>query len=249
MVYYYNGAYFQDTPNIPVTDRGFNLGDGCFTTLSIKNNTAIHLKDHIDRLNNHLKYLHIPFMLDYNHYKIIGEQLCNMTDYNNGVMRITISRGVASQRGLATTQNITPTILVALSPAPDTKANILNACISPIKRNHTSPLSQIKSLSSYLDHILALEYAKEQSCNEALFFNFKNEACCFTIGNLLVETHDENWLSPPPSSGCLAGITLKHLPQKIVYTPIVHDMLKNAKNIYRTNSVSGVVKVTLKNTL
>ena len=91
-----------------------------------------------------------------------------------------------------------------------------------------------------MDNILALEYAKTQGCSEVLFLNLKDEICCFSIGNILLEMHDGKWLSPSPESGCIQGIMLKNLPQHIQYAPLTMEHVKKAKNIYRTNSVSGL---------
>lgn len=247
MLYYYNGTYSETMPLIPAADRGFTLGDGCFTTLKIENTQPQYLTDHLARLTHHLNILSIPFTLDHAEYQQIIETMINRTNYKNGVIRITISRGIQLQRGLAPSETAQPNILITLSQTPEKNiAHTLTACISPIRRNPTSPLSQIKSTSSYLENILSLKHAEAQGCNEALLLNTNDEACCFTIGNLLIETADSQWLSPPPASGCIQGITLKNLPYDITYTPITLDMIRTAKNIYRTNSVSGVVNIHIK---
>jgi len=246
MLYYYNGTYSETAPLIPATDRGFTLGDGCFTTLKIQNGQPQYLTDHFVRLAHHLDILAMPFMLDHAYYHQIIETMIERTHYKNGVMRIMISRGIQAQRGLSPSNNAQPNIVISLSPILSHQTvDMLTACISPIKRNPTSPLSQIKSTSSYLDNILSLKYAEAQGCNEALLLNTNDEACCFTIGNLLIETQDNKWFSPPPASGCIQGITLKHLPYDITYTPITLDMIKTAKNIYRTNSVAGMISINM----
>ena len=96
------------------------------------------------------------------------------------------------------------TLIVASQPAkqwPDSEA--VHVC--PWARNEHSALVGLKT-TSYAENVLALTAAQEQNCSEALFLNTAGFLCEGTGSNVFVVIED-TLITPPLSSGCLAGIT------------------------------------------
>ena len=60
--------------------------------------------------------------------------------------------------------------------------------------------------TSYAENVIALEYAHDHGAGEALFANTVGELCEGTGSNVFVGI-DGELVTPPLSSGCLAGIT------------------------------------------
>lgn len=237
--YYYNGDY-ATTDSSLIFDRGFTLGDGCFETLLLRNKQAVGLDAHITRLNHGLHILDIPSPEQLVDIENIIQKLCDHACQTDGVVRITVSRGIGG-RGLAYTNTMHPSLVVTLSPVPPVIES-LTACTAFIKRNESSPLSQIKSLN-YLDNILSLADAQKKGFSEALFYNHYGNPVCFTAGNLLIVTHDGEFYTPPPETGCLRGTTLLSLKEKLHYKIIIPNDLHSAKHIFRVNSVFGFTPV------
>ena len=72
-------------------------------------------------------------------------------------------------------------------------------------RNENAALVGLKT-TSYAENVLALKAAQEQGCSEALFLNTAGFLCEGTGSNIFVVI-DGTLVTPPLSSGCLAGIT------------------------------------------
>ncbi|KGX87588.1 aminodeoxychorismate synthase component I [Pontibacillus litoralis] len=77
-----------------------------------------------------------------------------------------------------------------------------------------------------------------------LLWNERNELTEFTIGNVVLEI-DGKWLTPPITSGLLAGIYRKKLLQEgtIEEQVLTIDDLSNATSIWMINSVRGWVRM------
>ena len=78
-------------------------------------------------------------------------------------------------------------------------------CVVPWPRNERGAMAGIKT-TSYAENVKALAYAKERGCTEALFETTTGLLCEGTGSNVFVGI-DGRLLTPPLSSGCLAGVT------------------------------------------
>ena len=75
----------------------------------------------------------------------------------------------------------------------------------PWPRNERGALAGLKT-TSYAENALALAYAKERGGGEAIFGNLAGNLCEGTGSNIFVVLR-RRLVTPPLSSGCLAGVT------------------------------------------
>jgi branched-chain amino acid aminotransferase len=75
----------------------------------------------------------------------------------------------------------------------------------PWPRNERSAVAGIKT-TSYAENVVALAYAKERGCTEAIFATSTGLLCEGTGSNVFVVVGGR-LITPPLSSGCLAGVT------------------------------------------
>jgi branched-chain amino acid aminotransferase len=134
-----------------------------------------------------------------------------------------------------------PTLLVATSPLrawPETAA----VAVVPWVRNERAPTAGVKT-TSYADNVVALRWAHDRGAAEAIFANTRGELCEGTGSNVVVE-HDGRLVTPPLSSGCLAGVTrellLEWLPGEIDELALPVDALRTAREAFLTSSTRGV---------
>jgi branched-chain amino acid aminotransferase len=73
----------------------------------------------------------------------------------------------------------------------------------PWTRNERSAVAGLKT-TSYAENVVALARARKQGASEALLANTRGQVCEGTGSNVVVAVGDE-LLTPPLSSGCLAG--------------------------------------------
>jgi len=117
-------------------------------------------------------------------------------------LRITVTGGPAplgSERG-----EEGETTLVAASPTAEW-GDTEDVVLVPYLRNEHGALTGIKS-TSYGENVVALAEARRRGAGEAVFANTKGELCEGTGSNVFLVSKGL-LMTPPLSSGCLAGVT------------------------------------------
>lgn len=202
MTTWLNGAIVEDgDASISALDHGLTVGDGVFETMLVRRGFPFARRRHLDRLERSLSGLGLRSC-----GREILERACTevvaASGRDGGRLRLTVTGGVGppgSGRGdgpctvLATVTD--------LDPVPATAAVIT----VPWTRNENSPLAGLKT-TSYGENVVALARAKEHGAHEAIFANTRGELCEGTGTNIAVVV-DGRLVTPPLSSGCLAGVT------------------------------------------
>ena len=118
-----------------------------------------------------------------------------------GRLRITVTAGVGPLGSGRTPGE--QTVVVAVGPAVIRPSG--RAVRSPWTRNERSAVAGLKT-TSYAENVVALADAVGKGGDEALLANTAGDLCEGTGANVFVERGGE-LVTPPLSSGCLAGIT------------------------------------------
>ncbi len=129
-------------------------------------------------------------------------QVISANQLDQGRLRLTVTGGVSplgSDRGRAG-----PTVVVATGPLPAWEATTAVVTV-PWTRNERSAVAGLKT-TSYAENVVALDRAHAAGASEAVFANTVGELCEGTGSNVFVGIGGR-LLTPPLSSGCLAGIT------------------------------------------
>ncbi|MFL6178979.1 MAG: aminotransferase class IV [Actinomycetes bacterium] len=196
-----NGQVVEpDAARISPFDHGFTVGDGVFETCKVMNGRAFALTRHLARLDRSASGLGLPTP----DHDVIRSGVAQLLDAEPaaGRLRITVTGGpgpLGSDRG-----DEGCTVTLAVSPEsqwePATSVSVV-----PWVRNERSAVAGLKT-TSYAENVVALDRAHQQSSSEAIFANSAGELCEGTGSNIFVVRGGE-LLSPPLSSGCLAGVT------------------------------------------
>jgi len=187
---------------ISVFDHGLTVGDGVFETLKAVDGRPFAVRRHLERLRRSADGLGLRLPCTDDELRMAMSEVLASRDLPLARVRVTVTGGVAplgSERGEATA-----TVLVAagpLAPAAPTTA----VCVVPWPRNEQGALAGIKT-TSYAENVKALAYAKARGCTEAIFANTVDMLCEGTGSNVFVVMGGQ-LLTPPLSSGCLAGVT------------------------------------------
>lgn len=194
-----NGELGRD--QVSVFDHGITVGDGVFETIKVVRGAPFALSRHLKRLAFSARGLGLPEP-DEDSIRAGIEQVLADQSWNLGRLRITFTGGpgpLGSERGPDG-----PTTIIAAgeqNPFPATA----EVAVVPWPRNEKGPLSGLKT-TSYADNVVALAYAKGRGAAEAIFGNLAGNLCEGTGSNIFV-VRDGRLLTPPLSSGCLAGVT------------------------------------------
>lgn len=209
-----------------IIDSGIYFGRGVFETILVKE-SAVLLKEHINRLNNSINVLNIG-------EKIICDDVLSFI-INNKIKNKALKIVVTEKNIIYTTREI-----------PYDYHNYLKGFkvkFSNVIRNSTSRLTYIKSLN-YLENLLEYENIKKEGFNEAIFLNEKGKISEGCTTNIFIVINGEI-LTPNIASGLLPGILREWIINnfRVKEVEIEKDSILLAEEIFLTNSLVGVIKV------
>lgn len=199
---WFNGRVMStDAARVSPFDHGLLVGDGAFETLVAHGGIPFARRRHWDRLRASCECLGIETPpLDVVDRGM--EQVIAANGMSDARIRVTVTSGegpLGSDKG-----DHPPTCLIAaapLKPWPDTE----NLVVVPWVRNERGGLAGVKSIS-YAENVRALAFAKARGGGEAIFANTRGELCEGTGTNIFL-VGARGVVTPPLSSGCLAGVT------------------------------------------
>jgi branched-chain amino acid aminotransferase len=198
-----NGAlHAPEDARVSVFDHGILVGDGVFETVKAVRGEAFALTRHLERLAVSAAGLGLPEPDLSAIRQGTLDVLAGSPAWDLARIRITFTSGVGplgSDRG---EQGATAIVAVAEQrPFPPTG----DVSVVPWPRNERGALNGLKT-TSYGDNAKALAYAHEHGGAEAIFGNLAGNLCEGTGSNVFL-VRGGRLITPPLSSGCLAGIT------------------------------------------
>ncbi|MBW3651714.1 MAG: aminotransferase class IV [Actinobacteria bacterium] len=182
-------------------DHGLLTGDGVFETLAVYGGSAFAVRRHLQRLVRSCMGLRLPCP-DPAALRPALAEVVKANGVVEGRLRITVTGGVSplgSDRGASG-----PMTLIAAGPE-SAWPPAADVAVVPWPRNERGALSGLKTIS-YGENVVALAYAKERGAGEAIFANTRGELCEGTGSNVFLGIGGR-LVTPPLSSGCLAGVT------------------------------------------
>lgn len=189
---------------VSVLDHGFTVGDGVFETLKVVNGTPFAMQRHLDRL----RFSAVALGLDAPADSIVRSACDDLVTAwiagsgGDARLRITVTSGVGPPGSARSAHE--PTLVLMVVPLGITEATTPVVTV-PWRRNEMGATAGIKT-TSYADNVMALAVARQAGASEALMANVAGDLCEGTGSNVFVVIDDE-LLTPPLSSGCLAGVT------------------------------------------
>lgn len=202
MIVWLNGSLVPlEEARISPLDHGFLVGDGVFETLVARGGRLFAAQEHWERLVHSCEVMGLTPTTE-EEFTGAMDAVLKANDLLDARVRYTLSSGdgpLGSDRG-----DVGNTVLVTAVPlkgwGPTEKV-----CLVPWPRLETGALAGVKS-TSYGENVLALAHSKARGCGEAILANTKGELCEGTGSNIFIVV-DGRLITPPLSSGCLAGVT------------------------------------------
>ena len=189
-----------EEPLVGALDHGITVGDGVFETMLVLDGRAFALTRHLARLARSATGLGL-LPPDEDKIRDGVSAVLAVAPPETGRLRVTVTGGPgplgSGRDGLA------QTVLVAAGPA--TVARASRAARVSWVRNERSAVAGLKT-TSYAENVVALRLARAVGAGEAVLANTAGELCEGTGSNVFVG-HDGVLVTPPLSSGCLAGVT------------------------------------------
>ncbi len=197
-----NGSVCRlDEARLSPLDHGLLVGDGIFETLVARGGQPFAVHEHWERLVHSCAVMDLTPISETDFMAAI-QAVLTANHLTEARVRVTITSGdgpLGSERGgAAQTVLVTATALKPWGPTE-------RVYLVPWTRNESGALAGVKSIS-YGENVRALAHARAQGCGEALVANTRGELCEGTGSNVFLVL-DGQLVTPPLSSGCLAGVT------------------------------------------
>ena len=214
-----------ENDNISI-DSGLFFGRGVFETILIKE-LPIFLEAHIKRLNNSIRAMNLGELVSIDDVK----RFIKENRIKNKALKITI-----------TEKNLIYSVREIKYKDKDYKKGFKTS-ISKVLRNSTSRIITFKTLN-YLENIIEYEICQRNGLNEAIFFNEQGYLCEGCTTNIFIVKNGKIY-TPKIECGLLPGVVRKWVIDNfdVIETKITKDELLNSDEVFVTNSLVGVIKV------
>jgi branched-subunit amino acid aminotransferase/4-amino-4-deoxychorismate lyase len=251
MVVFLNGNFLPEADAVvPISDRGFLLGDGLFETTRVAEGRPFRLAQHLDRLSRGAEFVRIKLPFSPKDIQKFAADLIARNSLSDAILRVTLTRGPGA-RGYSAKGASQPTLALTLHPLPPQPSDEplqWSLVTASFRIPASDALSAFKSTSKILN-VLARAEAEAQGADEALLLNTNGEVAEAAGGNLFWVYHDKI-CTVPTGRGVLPGIT-RAVVLEICQTlgletnkrVIKPEMLRNAEGIFVTQSALGIIPV------
>lgn len=227
-------------PIVSALDHGLVVGDGVFEACKIVDGQAFALSRHLRRLARSAAGLGLTEP-DADLIRFAVDAVLTANPLSFGKLRVTWTDGIGPL-GSGRSNASAPTLVVASEPARPAPADPTIHTV-PWTRNEHGAVVGLKT-TSYADNVLALARAHEHGASEAVFANTAGNVCEGTGSNMVLAIGGR-LVTPPLSSGCLAGITRELLLEwtDIDERDVTLDEARMASEVFVTSSMRDIQPV------
>jgi branched-chain amino acid aminotransferase len=183
-------------------DHGLTVGDGVFETLRVYDGVPFAWRRHLARLHTSASGLGLEVPAP-DRLRAAADDVLAANGLRDARLRVTVTGGAAPPGSSRRTGGRPVVFLVATAfdPGPAT----VDVVIAPWTRNERGATAGLKTIS-YAANVRALAHAEARGAGEAIFANTRGNLCEATGSNVFV-VRDGRLSTPPPSAGCLLGVT------------------------------------------
>jgi aminodeoxychorismate lyase len=253
-IVYLNGRFLPASrARVQALDRGLLYGDGLFETLLVRAGRPIALREHLQRLRDGARRIGLSLAADREWWRRLAEEVVrrNRLEGGEAAVRITVTRGSGGE-GLLPPRKPRPTLLVsarAVDPeVAQHRRRGVRVVFLPFHPGRGGLLAGVKT-TAYLAAVIGKEAARRRGAFEGIYTTEDGEVLEGTTSNLFV-VRNGRLLTPPASSGILAGVTrrtvlalarragLRVAEQKLRKTEVL-----GAEEAFLTASTLGIVPI------
>ncbi|WP_460458098.1 aminotransferase class IV [Angustibacter peucedani] len=232
-------------PALSSNDHGVTVGDGVFETLKVEDGVPFAMTRHLRRLATSAAGLGLPAPDVERLREGVEAVLGDAPPMEFGRLRLTVTGGPGPLGSGRDGARSTLVVLAGLASRPEASTAV---SVVPWTRNERSAVAGLKT-TSYAENVVALSYAHEHGGSEALLANTRGQLCEGTGSNIFLGVGGR-LVTPPLSSGCLAGITRELLLEwaiadglDVEETELGLDDLRAADEVLLTSSTRDVQAV------
>ena len=247
---YVNGRYVDHREaSVHIEDRGYQLADGVYEVVGVRDGRLIDEGPHIDRLDKSLRELRIDWPVSRAVLSFIMRELMRRNRLRDGLIYMQVTRGVARRDHAFPTVPVKPALVLTTKNSKRAEADPGAGISVKSQPDIRWERCDIKTVA-LLPNVLAKQAARESGAFEAWLVDARG---CVTEGastNAWIVTRDGELVTRQTDNGILAGITrhtLKSLCNalqlKFVERPFSLAEAKKAQEAFITSATSFVTPV------
>lgn len=226
-------------------DRGFQYGDGFFTTAAIQNGKVAHWDLHLERLKTCQSRLSFP---DIDWPSLTAHCFELSAKHSTGVLKVVITRGEGG-RGYAPPEQAIVNVVTSISPFPTHYAlwqqQGVRLHTSGVLLGHQPLLAGLKTLNRLEQVLIKQDAQNYPDYEDVLVCDLDNYVIESSAGNVLAYKGGQ-WFSPDLSKCGIQGVYLQSLMQhnNIAVEHLSLNSLFDMDAVFICNSLMHCVPVT-----
>ena len=231
---------------VPVTDRGFLLGDSLFEAVPFYGGMPFRWEAHMLRLQQGLKLMRMNVPFSPKELLGFAHRLLEVNKMSDTLLRLTVSRG-SGPRGYSMKLAQQPVVVMTLHALPSEPKPQWRVITSKLRVIADDPLMQLKT-GSRARNVLARAEAEDQQADEALLLNNRGEITEGAATNFFCVL-DGVVCTSPIAAGLLPGVTraaiLEICAAAHVTTaerPITPSEVRSSQGAFLSVSTMGIVE-------
>lgn len=246
---YLNGEYqpLEDC-RVSVLDRGFIFGDGIYELITVYNNQAFYLEQHLQRLERSISEIKVPSPYDKSEWLALINNLIQQAEDDDLAIYIQVTRGIAP-RDHVFPKSTQATVFAMANPLPKVPSKHLKNGVELVTSEDIRWQRCDIKVISLLANILAKQEAAEADAVEAVLirdgFALEGSASnLFVVRDGVVYTHPKDNLILPGITRDFVLELLQELNITCKQQAIPKDWLYSADELWITSSTKEVLAAT-----
>jgi len=247
---YVNGRYVDHREaHVHIEDRGYQLSDGVYEVVGVRDGRLIDETPHIDRLDRSLSELRIAWPVSRPVLGFILRELMRRNRLRDGLIYMQVTRGVARRDHAFPSKPVKPALVITTQHRKRAEADPGQGVAVKTTPDIRWARCDIKTVA-LLPNVLAKQAARESGAFEAWMVDAEGRVTEGASTNAWIVTKDDELVTRQTDHGILAGITrhtLKSLAGalqlKLVERPFTLAEAKKAKEAFITSATSFVTPV------
>ena len=247
---YVNGRYVDHlAAQVHIEDRGYQLADGVYEVVGVRDGRLIDEGPHLDRLDRSLKELRIGWPVARSTISFVIRELMRRNRLRDGLVYMQVTRGVARRDHAFPTTPVKPALVMTTK---NTRRLDIEPGAGVAVKSHPDirwERCDIKTVA-LLPNVLAKQAARASGAYEAWLIDGNGQITEGASTNAWIVTPEGELITRQTDNGILAGITRQTLKAlagklqlKLVERPFTLAEARRAKEAFITSATSFVTPV------
>ena len=247
---YVNGRYVDHRDaSVHIEDRGYQLADGVYEVVGVRDGRLIDEGPHLDRLDRSLRELRIGWPVSREALAFIMRELLRRNRLRDGLIYMQVTRGVARRDHAFPTTPVKPALVLTTKNSKRGDADPGPGVAVKSQPDIRWERCDIKTVA-LLPNVLAKQAARESGAYEAWLVDADGNVTEGASTNAWIVTREGELVTRQTDNGILAGITrhtlkalCNSLQLKFVERPFSLAEALRAQEAFITSATSFVTPV------